>query len=199
MHHYPHSMQCALSYIMLPTTTPSTASISEGSGCMDSESTTGSTMDVTNTRTVNQLSPNSNYMTSQPSPNNTSLTATTTLTTTIASQPSPNNTSLTATTTLETPAFPSKPNAFTSTVLTSSLPPIPQSSYSFVNTDPIPTMAPGPLLTGVLSVVGILSIAAVITVVVLIVVIRRRKKAAMTVKNERYATLCSYTVSCKVW
>ena len=59
-----------------------------------------------------------------------------------------------------------------------------QSSYSFLSTDLEP--APGILLTGVLSVVGILSIAAVITVVVLIVVIRRRKKAAMTVKNGRF-------------
>ena len=49
---------------------------------MDSENTTGSTMDVTITCTVSQLSPNSNYTTSQPSPDNTSLTATTTLTTT---------------------------------------------------------------------------------------------------------------------
>ena len=169
-------MQCALSYIMSPTITPSTANISDGSGCMDPENTT--IMNVTNTCTVSQLSPS------------TSLIATTTLTTTIASQHSP-NTSLTATTTtLETSAFPSKSNVFTSTVLTSSLPPVPQSSYSFVSTDPIPTMAQGPLLAGVLSVVGVLSIAAVITVVVLIVVIRGRKKGAMTVKNERYATLC---------
>ena len=152
---------------------------------MDPENTT--IMNVTNTCTVSQLSPS------------TSLIATTTLTTTIASRTSPDITSLIPTTTLETSAFPSKINAFTSTVLTSSPPPIPQSSYSFVNTDPIPTMGQGPLLAGVLSVVGILSIAAVITVVVLIVVIRGRMKAAMTVKNERYATLCSYTVSRKVW
>ena len=164
---------------MSPMTTSSTASISEGSGCTDPENTT--IMDV-----VSQLSPN------------TSLTATTTLTTIITSQPSPDSTSLIPTTTLETSAFPSKINAFTSTVLTSSPPPVPQSSYSFVNTDHISTMAQGPLLTGVLSVVGILSIAAVITVVVLIVVIRGRMKAAMTVKNERCANLCSYTVSCKV-
>ena len=148
---------------------------------MDPENTT--IMNVTNTCTVSQLAPS------------TSLIATTTLTTTIASRTSPDNTSLIPTTTLETSAFPSKINAFTSTVLTSSPPPVPQSSYSFVSTGP--TM--GPLLAGVLSVVGILSIAAVITVVVLIVVIRGRKKAAITVKNERYATLCSYTVSCKVW
>ena len=190
-------MQCALSYIMSPTTTPSTASISEGSGCMDSENTTGSTMNVTNTCTVSQFSSNSSMTTtaSQPSPDNTSLIATTTLTTTIASQRSPNNTPLIATTTLETSAFPSKTNAFT--LSTSSLPPVPQSSYSFVSTDPTPdpTMAPGPLLAGVLSVVGILSIVAVITTVVLVVVIRGRKKATMTVKNERYATLCSYTVA----
>ena len=195
---------------------------------MDSANTTGNTMEVTNTCTVSQSSPNSGYTTtiaSQPSPNNTPLIATTTLTTTIASQPSrdntplistttltttitsqpsPNNTPLTATTALETSAFPSKPNAFTSTVLTSSPPPVLQSSYSFVSTDPIPdpTTAPSLLLTGILSVVGILCIAAVIMVVVLIVVIRGRKKAAMTVENGRYATLCSYSndvyLSCKV-
>ena len=75
-----------------------------------------------------------------------------------------------------------------------------QSSYSFLSTDlePNATTAPlssGPLLAGVLSVVGILCIAAVIMVVVLIVVIRRRKKATMTLKNERFVMLCACTTS----
>ena len=51
------------------------------------------------------------------------------------------------------------------------------------------TIAPlssGPLLTGVLSVVGF---AAVIIVVVLIVVIRGRRKATMTLKNGRFVIL----------
>ena len=79
------------------TTTLSTAGISGSSGCMDSANTTGNTMEVTNTCTVSQSSPNSGYTTtiaSQPSPNNTPLIATTTLTTTIASQPSRDNTCL---------------------------------------------------------------------------------------------------------
>ena len=51
--------------------------------------------------------------------------------------------------------------------------------------EPDVTTAPlssGPLLAGVLSVVGILSIAPVITVVVLIVVIRGRKKGTLAVE-----------------
>ena len=66
-----------------------------------------------------------------------------------------------------------------------------QSSYSFLITDLEP--APGILLTSVLGVVGILSIAAVITVVVLIVVIRRRKKGTITLKNGRFVLLCACT------
>ena len=97
----------------------------------------------------------------------------------------------------------SKLDVSTSTVLASSPPlgvngdPTLQSSYSFLSTDLEPDVitAPGPLLAGVLSVVGILCIAAVITVVVLIVVIRRRKKATMTVKNERFVMLCACTTS----
>ena len=70
--------------------------------------------------------------------------------------------------------------------------PMLQSSYSFLSTDLEP--APGILLTGVLSVVGILSIAAVIMVVVLIVVIRRRKKGTIALKNGRFVLLCMYDV-----
>ena len=57
---------------------------------------------------------------------------------------------------------------------------------------PDATTAPlssGPLLAGVLSVVGILCIAAVIIVVVLIVVIRGRRKATRTLDNGRSVIL----------
>ena len=69
-----------------------------------------------------------------------------------------------------------------------------QSSYNFVSTDvgPDATTAPlssGPLLTGVLSVVGILCIAAMIIVVVLIVVIRGRRKTTRTLDNGRFVIL----------
>ena len=77
-----------------------------------------------------------------------------------------------------------------------------QSSYSFVSTDvgPDATIAPlssGPLLAGVLSVVGILCIAAMIIVIVLIVVIRGRRKTTRTLDNGRFVILlCACTTSC---
>ena len=68
------------------------------------------------------------------------------------------------------------------------------------DTGPDATTAPlssGPLLAGVLSVVGILCIAAVIIVIVLIVVIRGRRKTTRTLDNGRFVILLyACTTSC---